>query len=410
MSSTERLRRQGESPAQATIARPALAPAPTTPDVAEQLRIRQPGADRFWRDVRRRRMLAFADIGTGMVVSLLIAGSAARTMWALALLPAWVLIAKLFGLYDRDQRSIRHLTVDELAAIAAWVAACAAMLGLLLPLTPAGPVSFTAVAGAWLVGTFTAGGVRRAERWGWGRPAPPPPAAGARGGRGAPPARRPHDPTGADRGARRRRARPRGATQARAVPRHASPPGRHPWSLSERVKPRRGGGAHARARSRIGPGDRGLGARGPGVHRPACRGLPRAAGEAERRLAPARAGGRVSAPLRGCGAAGARVRHAGPLTLDDALEARLRRVHLRERPRPPRPALSARRSRHQARQPGSGVLQAAAGRQAGNSLPHVQAAHDGRQRRGWACRRRCARGTGRADVPAPAGSACHDDC
>jgi exopolysaccharide biosynthesis polyprenyl glycosylphosphotransferase len=172
MSSTERLRRQEESGVQATIARPALAPAPTTADVAEQLRIRQPGADRFWRDVRRRRMLAFADIGTGMVVSLLIAGSAARTMWALALLPAWVLIAKLFGLYDRDQRSIRHLTVDELAAIAAWVAACAAMLGLLLPLTPAGPVSFTAVAGAWLVGTFTAGLLRGTMRWVWRRTTP----------------------------------------------------------------------------------------------------------------------------------------------------------------------------------------------------------------------------------------------
>ena len=60
-------------------------------------------------------------------------------MWALALLPGWVVIAKLFGLYDRDQRSIRHLTVDELPAIAAWAAAGTAMLGLLLPLTPAGP-------------------------------------------------------------------------------------------------------------------------------------------------------------------------------------------------------------------------------------------------------------------------------
>src|SRR2546423_15631567 len=112
MSSTERLRRQGESPAQATIARPALAPAPTTADVAEQLRIRQPGADRFWRDVRRRRMLAFADIGTGMVVSLLIAGSAARPMWALALLPARVLIAKVFGALDRARGPVRDLPVD----------------------------------------------------------------------------------------------------------------------------------------------------------------------------------------------------------------------------------------------------------------------------------------------------------
>ena len=162
MSSTERLRQPAETRAHAPVARPALAPGPATADVADLLSIRQPAADRFWRDVRLRRMLAVADVGAGAIASLLIAGSTARAMWALALLPAWVLIAKLFGLYDRDQRSIRHLTVDELPVIAAWVAAGTAMLGLLLPLTPAGPVSFATAAGAWLVGTLAAGMLRGA--------------------------------------------------------------------------------------------------------------------------------------------------------------------------------------------------------------------------------------------------------
>src|SRR6266571_1250734 len=115
MSSTERLRQHGEIRAQAPIARPGLAPGPATADVADLLSIRQAPADRFWRDVRLRRMLALADVGAGALVSLLVAGSAARAMWAIALLPGWVLIAKLFGLYDRDQRSIRHLTGDELS-------------------------------------------------------------------------------------------------------------------------------------------------------------------------------------------------------------------------------------------------------------------------------------------------------
>ena len=67
---------------------------------------------------------------------------------------------------------IRHLTVDELPVIAAWVAAGTAMLGLLLPLTPAGPVSFATAAGAWLVGTVAAGVLRGAMRWLWRRTTP----------------------------------------------------------------------------------------------------------------------------------------------------------------------------------------------------------------------------------------------
>jgi hypothetical protein len=99
-------------------------------------------------------MLALADVGAGAVVRLLVAGSAARAMWALALL-GWVLIAKLFGLYDRDQRSIQHLTVDErgdrclVAAGTAMLASAAAH--------PRRSVSFVSAAGAWLMGTVVAG-------------------------------------------------------------------------------------------------------------------------------------------------------------------------------------------------------------------------------------------------------------
>jgi exopolysaccharide biosynthesis polyprenyl glycosylphosphotransferase len=169
MSSTERLHEQGERVAKRAIARPTLAPAPS----GVLLPQRRPGADRFWRDQRRRRMLAMADLGAGIIASLLLVGSAPRAVWALALLPGWVLIAKLFGLYDRDQRSIRHLTVDELSAIAAWVAACVAILGVLLPLTPAGDVAFQSVAGAWVVGTLAAVFMRGSMRWLWRRTTPP---------------------------------------------------------------------------------------------------------------------------------------------------------------------------------------------------------------------------------------------
>ena len=167
------MRQDGETAAQTPVVRPALSPAPATARVADRLPIRQPAADRFWRDVRRRRMLALADVGAAVVASLLVTGSTTDAMWALALLPGWVLIAKLFGLYDRDQRSIRHLTVDEMSVIAAWVAAGTAMLGLLLSLTPAGPVKLSVLVAAWLAVTVVAGVLRGTARWLWRHTTPP---------------------------------------------------------------------------------------------------------------------------------------------------------------------------------------------------------------------------------------------
>jgi exopolysaccharide biosynthesis polyprenyl glycosylphosphotransferase len=112
-------------------------------------------------------MLALADVAAGALASLLVAGSTPRAMWAMALLPGWVVIAKLLGLYDRDQRSVRHLTVDELPAIAAWSAAGVAMLGLLLPLTPAGGSALAPAIRAWLAATVAAGLLRGGMRWLW---------------------------------------------------------------------------------------------------------------------------------------------------------------------------------------------------------------------------------------------------
>lgn len=112
-------------------------------------------------------MLAFADVVAGAIASLLVAGSTASAVWPVALLPLWIVIAKLFGLYDRDQRSVRHLTVDELPAIAGWAAAGVAMLGVLLPLTPAGAFSVTAAVQAWLGATLAGSVLRGAMRWLW---------------------------------------------------------------------------------------------------------------------------------------------------------------------------------------------------------------------------------------------------
>src|SRR5215216_774347 len=112
---------------------------------------RGPDRSRFWRDALRRRLLAAADLIAAAAASLVLASSSADAFWALILLPAWVVIAKLIGLYDRDHVAIRHLTVDELPGIAAWAAAGVALLVLALPQTPAGDVGPTAAVIAWAV-------------------------------------------------------------------------------------------------------------------------------------------------------------------------------------------------------------------------------------------------------------------
>lgn len=78
---------------------------------------------RYGRDARLRRVLAGADL---LVVAatagvLLAAGSAHPPVLLLVLsAPAWIVSAKLAGLYDRDQRTLRHLTVDELPTLVVW--------------------------------------------------------------------------------------------------------------------------------------------------------------------------------------------------------------------------------------------------------------------------------------------------
>jgi exopolysaccharide biosynthesis polyprenyl glycosylphosphotransferase len=70
------------------------------------------------RDAAVRRFLAAAD-ALGVVVAMAIAllvltHHQVEFLWGLALLPAWILIFKTYGLYDRDLKRISHRTVDDL--------------------------------------------------------------------------------------------------------------------------------------------------------------------------------------------------------------------------------------------------------------------------------------------------------
>ncbi len=87
-----------------------------------------------WREALLRRMLAAGDILAvlfgALSLGFLIGSNINAFFWTIALAPVWVVLAKLLGLYDRDQRALRHLTIDEAPLLAGW--AVVGSLGVML--------------------------------------------------------------------------------------------------------------------------------------------------------------------------------------------------------------------------------------------------------------------------------------
>jgi exopolysaccharide biosynthesis polyprenyl glycosylphosphotransferase len=123
-----------------------------------------PRADRFWRDVRLRRMLALADLCAGAAASAVLLSSPELGTWAFLFLPVWILIAKLLGLYERDHRAVRHLTVDEFPSLAAWAGSGVLLLGLFLEAVPDESVSIGRATVAAAAGAVAAGALRALAR------------------------------------------------------------------------------------------------------------------------------------------------------------------------------------------------------------------------------------------------------
>jgi exopolysaccharide biosynthesis polyprenyl glycosylphosphotransferase len=127
------------------------------------------------RDALRRRMLAMGDALAVALATLVALGplSVAEGFWAIALIPVWLLLAKLHGLYDRDHRSLRHLTVDELGSILTWSTVSTAVAVPLLTLTPAGAPGPGGAVRLWLAATILAALLRAAARALWRTWTPP---------------------------------------------------------------------------------------------------------------------------------------------------------------------------------------------------------------------------------------------
>ncbi|MBA3433139.1 MAG: exopolysaccharide biosynthesis polyprenyl glycosylphosphotransferase, partial [Actinobacteria bacterium] len=124
-----------------------------------------------WRYALRRRMLACADVAAAFSASLSILaigkGDAAQLVWSLAFLPVWILAAKVLALYDRDERALRHLTVDEIPLLVLWSLIGTSGLALFLELAPANRLSSSSAVIAGITAVAAVFLLRASARWTW---------------------------------------------------------------------------------------------------------------------------------------------------------------------------------------------------------------------------------------------------
>ena len=128
-----------------------------------------------WKDALRRRFLAGADLlavlaGAG---ALALVQDPLPALAAIGLLPLWIVLAKLHGLYDRDHARIRHPTLDELSSLFHWVTLSVGLTALALALAP--DLSMTPLGAAALWSTVLAAALvlRSGARTLWRRVVPP---------------------------------------------------------------------------------------------------------------------------------------------------------------------------------------------------------------------------------------------
>jgi exopolysaccharide biosynthesis polyprenyl glycosylphosphotransferase len=133
-------------------------------------------ANRRGRDrVRRRgwlvrRLLLVADlvglIGAFALTEAFLTYSAQPSEWIalLAALPVWILMAKLYGLYDRDEERADHSTVDDLVGVFHLVTVGAWLVLLGVRVTGAAAPGFPKLAGFWILAILLIVAARAAAR------------------------------------------------------------------------------------------------------------------------------------------------------------------------------------------------------------------------------------------------------
>ena len=131
------------------------------------------------RDPLLRRMLALADLVAVAIaiVSLgyLTSGGPGGRLFFLAylLLPLWLVLAKMHGLYDHDRRALRHLSVDELPRVFSWAMSGMVLTTLVLTVVPVRGLGVSSAVYAWLIAGGSAFTLRSGARFLWRRVTPP---------------------------------------------------------------------------------------------------------------------------------------------------------------------------------------------------------------------------------------------
>ena len=93
-------------------------------------------------------MLAIADVATALVgAAIIVRGTGLTFAVVLLAVPVWIVLAKLHGLYDRDHRSLRHLTTDEAPMLVACTLVAAVATGVIVVPLAAAPVPLTTCCG-----------------------------------------------------------------------------------------------------------------------------------------------------------------------------------------------------------------------------------------------------------------------
>ena len=131
---------------------------------------------KLWRNTLLRRLLAFSDavaILTAIGLLTVVAHDSSTAYWLIAFVPIWLVLAKTYGLYDRDHRALRHLTIDEVPALLVWVLTAALGTTALARMSVGGADGIADAFALWLLASGTTFGARSLTRTVWRRATPP---------------------------------------------------------------------------------------------------------------------------------------------------------------------------------------------------------------------------------------------
>jgi exopolysaccharide biosynthesis polyprenyl glycosylphosphotransferase len=122
-------------------------------------------------------MLSLADVTSALLAAGALGlteptGGVVASVWAAALAPGWVLLAKVRGLYDTDHVRMRHQTIDELEGLFHWVTLSVALTGLVLALIDGGLIDAQGALAMWVVAFVSSFSLRAAARAIWRRIVP----------------------------------------------------------------------------------------------------------------------------------------------------------------------------------------------------------------------------------------------